>query len=103
MTAMIVTFKSSSYANITMFGEVAKELLGMMGFGKTVPGAIGAADVAQALQNLEQGLSKLPQEIPAVAADAEDDEPAVPLTTRALPLLNLLRATAADEKAVRWE
>ena len=102
---MLITFKSSAYANITMFGDIGKELLDMMGFGNTVPGAIGAADVAQALQNLEQGLSKLPQELPAAEAGAEDeeDEPAVPLPTRALPLIELLRATAADKKAVRWE
>ena len=102
MTAMLITFKSSAYANITMFGDVAKAMLDMMGFGTTVPGAIGAADVALALQNLEQRLSALPQQLQP-AGDELEEEATTTLHTRALPLLELLRATVADEKAVRWE
>ena len=40
MIAMLVTFKCSAYANITMFGDVEKKLLRMMDFGTQVPGAI---------------------------------------------------------------
>lgn len=97
---MLITFKSSAYADIIMFGDVGLKLLDMMGFGRTVPGAVGAADVPRALRNLEQGLEQLTQPEPAV--DAED-EPPIDLHTRALPLLELLRATATAEKAVRWE
>ena len=99
---MLITFKSSSYANITMFGDVGLKMLEMMGFGKTVPGAIGAADVPRALQNLQQGLKQLPQPEQPPDAEAEGEAP-ISLQTRALPLLELLRATAASEKAVRWE
>ena len=99
---MLITFKSSAYANITMFGDVGLKLLEMMGFGKTVPGAIGAADVPHALQNLEQRLSALPQQLQP-AGDEAEEEATTTLHTRALPLLELLRATAAAEKAVRWE
>ena len=99
---MLITFKSRAYANITMFGDVAKQMLEMMGYGKSVPGAIGAADVPQALANLEQKLSKLPRQLEPAGAEKED-EPSATLHTRALPLLELLRAAAADESAVRWE
>jgi len=100
---MLITFKSRAYANITMFGDVGLKLLDMMGFGRRVPGAISARDVAQALQNLERGLSQIPQQ--SEVADAGDDESEAPVSlhTRAVPLLELLRAAAADESAVSWE
>jgi hypothetical protein len=101
---MLITFKSSAYADIIMFGDVGLKLLDMMGFGRTVPGAVGAADVPRALRNLEQGLEQLPEPAePAESAIDAEDEPPIDLHTRALPLLELLRATATAEKAVRWE
>ena len=99
---MLVTFKSKSYADITMFGEVGLSLLKLMDYGVTVPGAIVAADVDKALKNLQQGLLKMPEEVEPEAD--EDDEPArIKLPTRALPLIELLQAASADENDVRWE
>ena len=107
---MLITFKTSAYANIIMFGDIGLELLGMMGFGKTVPSAIGVADVPQALENLQRALDALPEQLQPVDADSDadsdagsDDPSAINLHTRAVPLLELLRAAIADEKAVRWE
>ena len=37
---MLVTFTTSAYANITMFGDVALHLLKLMGHSATVPGAL---------------------------------------------------------------
>jgi hypothetical protein len=99
---MLITFKTSAYANITMFGDVGLELLAMMNFGKAVPGAITAEDVPQALINLQQGLAKIPQQ--AEAAGAEDDnQPSTSLHTRAVPLLELLKAATVDHNLVSWE
>ena len=98
---MLLTFKTSAYANITLFGDVGIKLLEMMAFGSSLPGAINAADVPQALDNLKRALDKLPQQVEAV--DADDDQPAVSLHTRAVPLLELLQAAVADETYVRWE
>jgi hypothetical protein len=103
---MLITFKTSAYANIIMFGDIGLELLGMMGFGKTVPSAIGVADVPQALENLQRKLDALPEQqqpVDAGSDDPADDPSAINLHTRAVPLLELLRAAIADEKAVRWE
>ena len=99
---MLITFKSRAYANITMFGDVGVKMLEMMAFGSSVPGAISAADVTQALDNLKQGLSKIPDHLQAAGAE-DEDQPSTSLHTRALPLLELLEAAAADESAVRWE
>ncbi len=97
-----VTFKSKAYANILMFGDVAAEMLEMMKFGSSIPGAIDTDDVPVALQNLERALASVPQQAEA-ADDVDEDQPAVSLHTRAMPLLELLRAAVADETFVRWE
>ena len=99
---MLLTFKSSSYANITMFGDVGKKMLQMMAFGDTVPGAIRAEDVPRALQNLRQALAALPEQVEP-AGEADDDQPAVSLAARAVPLIELLQAAIDDETYVRWE
>ena len=99
---MLITFKTSAYANITMFGDVGLKMLQMMNFGKTVPGAITAEDVPQALINLRQGLAKLPPQ-PEAAGAEDDDQPSASLHTRALPLLELLKTAAVDNSLVRWE
>ena len=99
---MLITFKTKSYANITMFGDVATKMLEMMGYGTSVPGAIVSADVAQALGNLLSGLEFV-MEVVEPAGDAEDDQPAVSLHTRAVPLIELLQSAIDDENHVRWE
>ncbi len=102
---MLITFKTKSYANIIMFGDVGTKMLEMMGFGVSVPGAIIAEDVAQALDNLSRGLESVVEIVEPAgdAGDAGDDQPAVSLHTRALPLIELLQSAIDDENHVRWE
>jgi hypothetical protein len=101
---MLVTFHTKRYANITTFGDVAKQLLELMGHSGTIPGAINADDVPAALARLEAAIG---QRKAADAADErahEDDSPRkVGLSTRAGPLLELLRAAAANKTAVMWD
>lgn len=99
---MLITFKSKSYADITMFGEVGLSLLKLMDYGVSVPGAIVAADVGKALANLQKGLLALPEEV-APEEDEDDEPPRIDLPTRALPLIELLQATYKDGNDVRWE
>ena len=97
-----VTFKTKAYANILMFGDVAMKMLEMMNFGTAVPGAIDSEDLPEALQNLERALGKIPQPIESID-DKENDQPAVNVHTRAIPLLELLRSAIDDKTHVRWE
>ena len=99
---MLITFKTKSYANITMFGDVGTKMLEMMGYGTSVPGAIISDDVPRALNNLQRGLESV-MEIVEPAGDADDDQPAVSLHTRAVPLVELLQSAIDDENHVRWE
>ncbi len=103
---MLVTFSCSTYANITMFGDVATRLLTLMGHSVTVPGAILAEDVPAALQRLQAALAaeaRTPEQ--STDADDEDDEndAPVPITRRAVPLIELLQAAAKAESDVMWK
>ena len=98
---MLIAFTTKAYANITMFGDVAVTLLKMMGHSGTVPGAILAADVPAALSRLTAAIDKTRTETPT--DDDEEDEPRVSLTTRALPVVELLTAAAQQNCDVMWE
>ena len=99
---MLVTFKSSAFANITMFGDVGKKMLELMDFGSSVPGAIRAEDVPTALDNLQAGLSRIPEQAEP-GFDPEDGQPVVTLHMRAVPLVQMLEAAVAEETYVSWE
>ena len=98
---MLVTFTTRSYADITMFGDVALAMLKMMGHSATVPGAILAADVPEALRRLSAALDAEKAASPVANKDA--DEPVVNMATRGLPLINLLAAAAKSGNDVMWK
>jgi len=99
---MLVTFSCPAYADITMFGDVAVRLLRLMGHSGTVPGALLAEDVGTALQRLEAGVAASEDEVPSQATEEEEGEPRVSLRTRALPLIELLRAADKEKVDVMW-
>jgi hypothetical protein len=102
---MLVTFTCPAYADITLFGDVALRLLKMMGHSGTVPSALLADEVPAALAHLEAAIEAEKQSAQAtkVVAEDDDDEPAVSLTHRALPLIELLKAAAKDKCNVMWD
>jgi len=98
---MLVTFTTDAYADITMFGDVALAMLKMMGHSATVPGAIMAADVPEALRRLTAAIDAEKSSPPVVRKDA--DEPVVSMAHRGLPLINLLAAAAKADSYVMWK
>lgn len=101
---MLVTFTCPAYADITMFGDVAIRLLKLMGHSGTVPSALHAKDVQPSLERLEAALETV-EESPAQQqpASQDEEEPAVSLHHRALPLVELLKAAAKAECDVMWD
>jgi hypothetical protein len=114
---MLVRFHSKASGNVTMFGDVAAELLRLMGMSGMVPGAVLAPDVPEALRRLAQAVASAEGAcIPQAARpkngrddndeDDEKDDPEIPrvnLRTRAYPLVKLLEAAAAEKCDVIWE
>ena len=101
---MLVTFETKAYANLTYFGDIAKQLLRMMGHSGAIPGALVASDVPGALERLQQALAL--QDKTETAGknhdDADDKETPVSIGTRALPLIDLLHAAAKEKCDVMW-
>jgi len=97
---MLVTFTTDAYADITMFGDDALAMLKMMGHSATVPSAILAEDVPEALRKLTAAVKAAKITQPVEVDD--EDEPPVSLSNRALTLIKLLTAAAEAGSDVMW-
>ena len=104
---MLVRFTSSAAGTLTMFGDVAVELIKMMGASGRIPGAIRAEDVAAAVLSLQRNLAAVasakPPETEATSDSDPDPEPAVPMRSRALPLIEFLQRSGAANSPVLWD
>lgn len=104
---MLVTFRSRATEPITMFHDVALDLIKMMGSSGRIPSALAADEVAVAAKRLRAALHGTP--MPAAKstddadADDEEEQQAVGLPTRAVPLLDLLDRAAAQHAEVLWD
>ena len=108
---MIVTFRSKAHADIMMIGDIAVNLLKLMGHSGTVPGALLAEEVPTALDHLRKAVAAHK----AVAHKATDDDESdsvqdddsgerpVNLAHRALPLIELLADAATAKCDVMWD
>lgn len=106
---MLIVFRSKAAGSITMFGAAATRLLELMGQSGVTPGAIQGPQVEAALTRLRAGLAQEPPAVaPASVAGAapgqssQPDNP-VPLSRRAVPLIELLERSAAAGADVVWE
>jgi hypothetical protein len=114
---MLVRFKSAATETITMFGTDAVQLLKLMGATGRIPGGLSEEDTQAAMGRLETAMEAMKEQSNADTAvrpaDNEDwasDEdkdlhrsPPIPLETRAVPLLSLLKRAAAAKVPVTWE
>lgn len=101
---MLVTFKTSAHADIIMFGDIAKQLLKMMGHSGTVPSAMIADEVPAALERLRHAVDGGRDEAQKPQDNAEQaDDQSVSLRYRALPLIELLSAAARKHCDVMWD
>ena len=85
---MPITFKSKHAPNILMLESVGLQMLKMMGRSATLPSALAAEDVAEALESLRSHLAQ-PSAAPGAENDDEDerhDGRRISMVHRALPL-----------------
>jgi hypothetical protein len=102
---MLVTFKCKGFSNITMFGDVAKNLLKIMGQSGNVPGAILANDVPAVLERLKNSIQESTTKkafSSATKSTGDPDGEEVSLAHRALPLIELLTVAAKEQCDVMW-
>lgn len=103
---MLVTFTSSAYGDITMFGDVAKRLLKMMGHSGTIPSAFYAEDVPAALERLKHAIEAVQvessEDTSSESDDNADEDQHVDLADRAFPLIEMLTSAAEENCNVMW-
>lgn len=106
---MLITFKSKAAADVIMYKTHAKRILALL--GKEIDrGVITAEETAQAITRLEAeiAVSKNQDADNAIAAadhDGDDErqrEQGVSFTTRAHPVLEMLRAAHREQQFVMW-
>ena len=95
---MLVTFSTDANADITLFGDIAINMLHMMGHSGTVPSAILAEDVPAALNRLSAAIEATKTPAPAKQMDRQSTS----MATRARPLLELLSSAAKAKTNVMW-
>ncbi len=109
---MLITFRCKSYANVTMFGDIGLQMIEMMGHSGTVPGAILAPDLPEALSKLRLSLATETatlQKDTSASGNVEDDEEEALLeqvvspNLRAVPLIELLKSAIAAQCDVMWD
>lgn len=102
---MLITFQTKAYANITMFGDTAKGFIKSMGHSGTVPGAIQAEDLPNALERLRSSVQAQAaiDKKPNNDRKFDEDEDYVSVDKRAKPLIELLEAAIAQNQDVIWD
>ncbi len=100
---MFITFESDAYENITYFKDVATQLLFLMGNSGTVPGALKAEEIPEALSKLQNGLAMEKRTQPSPPKDDSDYEPDISLVKRAIPLVHMLEAAIKKNCDVLWD
>ncbi len=101
---MLITFESNAHTDVTMFADIAKSLIKMMGHSGTIPSAIAAKGIPAALEHLKKALeAESPEERDEVVNEDEDEEETeVSMSGRAFPLVEMLKAAAKENQAIMW-
>lgn len=100
---MLITFRSETAGNITMFGDVAMTLLKMAGHSGTVPGAFSESDIPHALASLRTILDTVAGKTEDQLVNDDSSTGHVSLQQRAYPLIQMLVAASAGGGSVTWD
>jgi hypothetical protein len=113
---MLITFKTKAYPNVMMYQEHAKRILDLLNKdAEAERGVITAQEASEAVITLEreieesrkhQATDEMEQDVKAHHGDNQDGEheqiTAVSFSTRAYPLLEMLRAARDQGSDILW-
>lgn len=105
---MIITFKSKAAGDVIQFGEVAKRLLGIIGKDpESTTGIITAEQLPDALARLKAAVAAERAELGGRSRYDDENEqqgkpPAITLSQRAVPLIELMEYAQRDKAPVTW-
>lgn len=99
---MLITFESNAHTDITMFSGIAISLIKMMGHSGTIPSAIAAKDLPDALKQLHKALEANSSEGTMESDNEDEKEPEVSMSGRAFPLIEMLKASIEEDVPIMW-
>lgn len=99
----MIEFSANECQRVQMLESDGKLMLSLMGRGTTVPGAIAAEDLQDALNNLQTGIPKQSQRYEDEQKEADkNEEDIVSLSARAYSLIELLKDAKKKKQALVW-
>lgn len=104
---MIITFKSKAAGDVIQFGEVAKRLLGIIGKDpESTTGIITVEQLPDALARLKAAVAAERAELGGRSRYDDEEKqgkpPAITLSQRAVPLIELMEYALRDKAPVTW-
>ena len=105
---MLIIFKSKASGDVIMFGDIGKQLLGVMGKRPEPQGIITPEQLPDAISRLQDAIAR--SKAPPAVKDAPDTEEnaagseraSISLAVRAIPLLELLQRSHKAKAPVIW-
>jgi hypothetical protein len=98
---MLITFKSPASSDVMMFGDVAKQMMKIIGKEFSDQGIITVEDLPAAIAKLKAAISTDTQS-GSQSEPNGDDEKSVGIAQRALPLVELLEWSLKQAVPVVW-
>lgn len=99
---MLIKFEAKDGASFVMMQDIATPLLRMMGTSGANEGALSSDELASAIKKLKSALHANANASDTSPEQDDEDEPAVSLSSRALPLLEMLERAQAEESFCMW-
>lgn len=102
---MIITFLSDAHESLTMFGDVAEQLIKYMGYDVKA-GIIKSENISQALTELKNALAQNPPAVTPASTDDwdnQENEKPISLAHRAFPLIEMLEDSSKENCDVKWK
>jgi hypothetical protein len=97
---MLITFKSPASSDVMMLGDVAEQMMEVIGKDPTYQGIITVENLPAAIAKLKAAISDDTQSGEQVTSD--DNGESVGLTQRALPLIELFEWSLKQKVPVVW-
>lgn len=101
---MLITFSTRArYPDITMLGDTALHLISLMGKRMTVSGTVAYEDISDVLERLRLRLEdEVDDADDSLDEDGEGQEEKVPISVRAVPIIEMLEAAQQDSVPIVW-
>lgn len=107
---MFIKFESNGSAPFVMQGEIAQQLVLMMGLGKEIEGSVSGPAISEAISKLKEALVQQSEaaasgsigEIKEELLEDEEIQKPLPISARAVPLMEMLGKANGADSFVMW-